>query len=451
MAKLCRFVAVAPLAILSIAACVGDDPVAAGIDVPDAADGGTESSTPTPTPPASAAIAVAPMSLPFPVTAPAGTSATSDVVITNKGTAPAEPLEQAVITGAQAGSFRIVSDECQAKALGIAESCTIGIAFTPLGEGPAAATLSVGTLTVALSGTSSVFLPEASDQAAQSSFNAVHAADATRVHAVGLNGRVMTSTDGTTWTVVSAPAGSTELRAVYASADGHVYVGGKGPFLMVQAPGTTGFATVTLPSSNPMTAIHALWATPSGAQQKDVVALGEGGRWLDFPQGTTPSTTLSVGTGTAVYAVSGAHNPAGGGSTSFCAVGANATTHGYYSAAGSDLMPTVLSPSSRTFKAVWTDGTSVVAGASDGTIHRGASCSSLEVEATFAGVSFNGIWGTGSELWSVGSGGAIYHSMTPGSWKKVESGTTADLRAVHGTSASNVYVVGDGVILHKKQ
>ena len=59
--------------------------------------------------------------------------------------------------------------------------------------------------------------------------------------------------------------------------------------------------------------------------------------------------------------------------------------------------------------------------------------------------------GAGSDLWAVGSGGAIYHSTTQGSWKKVDSGTTKDLRAIHGTSASNVYVVGDDVILHKKQ
>ena len=40
-------------------------------------------------------------------------------------------------------------------------------------------------------------------------------------------------------------------------------------------------------------------------------------------------------------------------------------------------------------------------------------------------------------------------STAVGAWTKVESGTTKDLRGVHGISNTNLYVVGDGVILHK--
>jgi hypothetical protein len=448
MRKLVALIALVPSAILSVAACVGDDPASGGNTPNPNNEGGAGSSGS----PVGSALAIAPVTLTFPITPPAGTSATSTVVVTNKGTAPSNPLEHAAITGPQATSFTVAADDCQAKALGIAESCSIGIAFKPQAEGAHAATLTLGSMNVTLSGTSSLFVPEDADHAAQNSLTAVHAIDPTHVYAVGQSGRVITSTDGATWTSVSTPAGSTELRAVYASENGHLYVGGKGPFMMVQPPATTGFATVPLPTTNPMTAIHALWATPPGAQQKEVYALGEGGRWLIFTQGQAPSLTQMAGVTTAVYAVAGNHNPAGGGNQSFCAVGANATTQSYASAAGGDPSPNVMSPAGRTLYSVWTDGANVVAGASDGVILRGTSCGMLAQDASFAGVSFYGLWGkVATDLWIVGSGGAIYRSSTPGSWTKVESGTTKDLHAIHGTASSNLYVVGDGVILHKKQ
>ena len=59
------------------------------------------------------------------------------------------------------------------------------------------------------------------------------------------------------------------------------------------------------------------------------------------------------------------------------------------------------------------------------------------------------MWGTAGDLWVVGTGGRIHRKLGTGAWMPVASPTTAFLYAVHGTSASDVWAIGDaGVALH---
>jgi hypothetical protein len=67
---------------------------------------------------------------------------------------------------------------------------------------------------------------------------------------------------------------------------------------------------------------------------------------------------------------------------------------------------------------------------------------------------FNGVWGTGSDIFVVGNDGLILKCSTSScttssNWTTMTSGTTSHLRAVWGSSATDVFVVGlDGTILH---
>ncbi|WP_146651015.1 choice-of-anchor D domain-containing protein [Labilithrix luteola] len=439
----------AALLLSMLTACVGDDPPPA----PGVVNGGNDAGVDSSTNPGggNATLTIDPLNVTFPVTAPGDTSEERDLVVTNKGTAAAPALEKATVTGANASSFQIASDGCVGKALAAGESCTARLAFKPAAEGAATATLTIGTLSAQLAGDSSVFTPETTSDGVANSLRAVHVKDSTHVYAVGDSGRVIVS-NGNGWTAQAAPAGSNELRSVYASSGGYVYVGGAGPTLIVQKPSSTGFDTVAVPAGGP-SAINALWATPAGAQQKNVFALGEGGKWLSLDEGAAPNLPQSYPVGTAVFGASGNHNAAGGGSIGLCAAGANATL-AYYSSSNGGFggSATTLTPASRTFTGVWTDGPNVVVVASDGSISRGTGCGSgLAVEYTGT-PALAGIWGTSTkDLWAVGSGGTILHSSAPGAWTAVASGTTKDLRAIHGSSGSNLYAVGDGIILHKKK
>ncbi|HEX8831220.1 MAG TPA: hypothetical protein VF705_08655, partial [Longimicrobium sp.] len=58
------------------------------------------------------------------------------------------------------------------------------------------------------------------------------------------------------------------------------------------------------------------------------------------------------------------------------------------------------------------------------------------------------VWGTGpADVYVTGSSTALHFNGS--AWSRVEPGTTHVLRAVHGTSARNLYSVGyGGVIVH---
>lgn len=69
-----------------------------------------------------------------------------------------------------------------------------------------------------------------------------------------------------------------------------------------------------------------------------------------------------------------------------------------------------------------------------------------------SGISANlvSVWGSSAkDIYAVGDGGVILHSSDGKTWQKQNSGTTSPLNSVFGTGASDVYVVGYGkTILH---
>jgi hypothetical protein len=88
---------------------------------------------------------------------------------------------------------------------------------------------------------------------------------------------------------------------------------------------------------------------------------------------------------------------------------------------------------------VWIAGQSIILHSSGG-----AFSSAWSGSASLAGV-----WAaTPNQVWAVGAGGTILRLNNGGNWKNDPSGTNNDLHAVWGTSASNVWVAGSGVILH---
>jgi hypothetical protein len=61
----------------------------------------------------------------------------------------------------------------------------------------------------------------------------------------------------------------------------------------------------------------------------------------------------------------------------------------------------------------------------------------------------NAVYAVGDEAIAVGEGGAIVHRASDGTWSAMDSGVTAALHGVAGSSMSDVWAVGDdGVVLH---
>ena len=85
-----------------------------------------------------------------------------------------------------------------------------------------------------------------------------------------------------------------------------------------------------------------------------------------------------------------------------------------------------------------------------------SSWSSIYMGSSKLKVSLYGVWGTSEKnIWAVGEKGTIFRckgssSCTSSSyWNTETSGTTSNLRAIHGFSDKDVFAVGyDGVILH---
>jgi hypothetical protein len=85
-------------------------------------------------------------------------SAPATLTVSNTGDAPSGALGAAMLGGANAASFAIVTDNCVGKTLNAGESCTITVKMTPAVPGTPVATISVGaspggTATTMLTGT----------------------------------------------------------------------------------------------------------------------------------------------------------------------------------------------------------------------------------------------------------------------------------------------------------
>jgi hypothetical protein len=60
----------------------------------------------------------------------------------------------------------------------------------------------------------------------------------------------------------------------------------------------------------------------------------------------------------------------------------------------------------------------------------------------------NGLWGSSAtDLYAVGNAGTIVHSRGDGQWIAQTSGTTATLNAIWGSSTTDLYVAGESIVL----
>ncbi len=110
--------------------------------------------------------------------------------------------------------------------------------------------------------------------------------------------------------------------------------------------------------------------------------------------------------------------------------------------------PPPATPTVRILQGVWSDGPKnawAVGGAStivrwDGSAWSVVSDAPHPISTTD---SYNGVWGVGSDVWVVGDN-TILHCRAPTSCSTESSGGTGSLFTVWGTSATNVFAVGDG-------
>ena len=186
-----------------------------------------------------------------------------------------------------------------------------------------------------------------------------------------------------------------------------------------------------------------------GSSASDILVVGLAGSVLRY-NGSTWSTSAS-GTGSDLKAVWGTA------SNNLWAVGASGTIRKY---TGSWAGQT--SGSSATLNSIWgssaTDAWVVGNDYRSGLSYRytvlhttnGGSSWSNPFTGTSGSVDLNAVWGSSaSDIYAVGDGGVIRHITGATSWHGETSGTTRDLYGVWGTASNDVYAVGtNGTIRH---
>ncbi len=175
----------------------------------------------------------------FPATARGSTSGpTVSFTLTNSGDVPSATLSLASISGAGMSQFAITSDGCQSTQVGPAPaSCAIVVQFSPTTTGTTSATLNINTTsaTAIMAPLTATATPTWTQEALSltlPSLNAVWAADATHVFAVGQNGTIVYRDPTSTWSLrtLSAPAPLPTLTAVTGYSATSVLVAGTGIF-----------------------------------------------------------------------------------------------------------------------------------------------------------------------------------------------------------------------------
>lgn len=185
-------------------------------------------------------------------------------------------------------------------------------------------------------------------------------------------------------------------------------------------------------------AIRGLWGSSGG----DVYAVGPATAGTNLFHTTDHGATWSpqLAGGTIDLNAVGGTSP-----TDVYLVGDNAKIlHGSGSTWNSQTNPAL---TNTRLLAVWAIGSVVYVAGSGNTILSNSGSGWTSEPLSAGTTELRGIWGVSGHLWAVGSGGTILKS-TGGAWTADTSNTTAELRGIFGTSATDVWVVGDSVVLH---
>ncbi len=186
-------------------------------------------------------------------------------------------------------------------------------------------------------------------------------------------------------------------------------------------------------------AIRGIWGSSGG----DVYAVGTATNGANVfhttNHGASWSPQLANGMSIDLNAVGGTS------STDVYLLGDNATIlHG----SGTSFLPQTNPALGNTrLLAIWAIGSVVYVAGSNNTILINSGSGWVSAPLSAGSTELRGIWGVSGHLWAVGSAGTILKS-TGGQWTTDTSNTTNELRGIFGTSATDVWVVGDSVVLH---
>ena len=380
--------------------------------------------------------------------------------VTNDGDVASQTMGLATVTGSgvNAQSFTIANDACQGTQVGPApSSCAITLQFTPQLTGANSATLNINTSTgtaimVPLTGTGApIWVQEATDLTLQN-LNAVWAADASHIYAVGEGGTIVYRDSTNKWslrTLSASPLPS--LQSVYGSSSTDVFVAGGGIFLSTdnstwsqwQAGSFTGlilFGARLWGSFYAGTGGDGVYWTPPAGGWVQVTNANGAIPGLGKLWGTSSSDVYTYGQtvqcafGSCSSAAQIIHTDSSGNWASQYSVGAPNPT------AEVDAIFGFGSPANNLY-AVTSVGTKFLHSTGNGTWTDLSGAPSKHCAS---------IWGVdAADLW-FGCYGGIY-AFDGTSWTGPMV-TTANIRGLFGTGVSNVYAVGDdgshGVIYH---
>jgi hypothetical protein len=231
------------------------------------------------------------------------------------------------------------------------------------------------------------------------------------------------------WTPMQSPTGEV-LRSLWVVADNDVYAAGQA--VIIHYDGTA-WSTLAYPMTG--FAINAIWASAAG----DIVAVAQDGDVFRWSSGAwtlitpTPKTALRGIWGTAIG--------------DLFVVGVTGTIQRYDGTAWTPMMANTTS----TLGAIWgTSAMNLVAAGNSGTIQRYNGSNWQAAPGTpITGVTFRGVWTTGSQIFAVGAttAGLIATQQSAG-WN-TQMVSTPYLAGVWGSADDDVYAVGDaGMIMH---
>ena len=243
--------------------------------------------------------------------------------------------------------------------------------------------------------------------------------------------------NGTEWTNVSGITEKTLYGVWWASKNEAFAVGDKGLILHFDG------ADWAIMDSGTTQRLRNIWGTSAS----DIFAVGESGTLLHYDGGSwktmtspTPLTIQGIwgNSGSDVYAVGGAS--------------ASDTTTGsfiiHYDGRQWTNQATLITP--QRFHGVWGNGSTVFtageAGAIFSTETAGAQWTSMNSKTV---ETFRGLWGTSAtDVYAVGDSGAILH-YDGSAWSPESSGTALRLFSIWGSSKKSIYTVGDtGLVIH---
>lgn len=248
-------------------------------------------------------------------------------------------------------------------------------------------------------------------------------------YAVG-NGGVLLHYDGVGWSAVATtPEIPTDLDlvSIWGSSGDDFYVisSDAGERNVLHVTNRTSLAFESMPS-------YGLKAV-SGAARDHVLAVGlagtirrfDGTAWQELATGGAPFSKVHVATAERAFAI----GPSGN----------------YAHVAGTEVTAGTLHAGA-VLTNVWVGETEVLVVGASRTLmrHDGAEWQPAMLDLTVpTGIDLHAVWGTAGHYYAVGDAGKIIHSTTGTEWSDASPGLgTSTLRAIDGTSATYLFVVG---------